>query len=99
MNYKEAFLESASGYMMPFSVEENEEVKIILPYGEQMHPTKGVKFFHHGVDFAVKEKPLYAMATGMVIGVTIRNTSWFAMGSMMLHTRIFPHRMSLMVKL
>ena len=40
MNYKEAFLESASGYMMPFSVEENEEVKIILPYGEQMHPTK-----------------------------------------------------------
>lgn len=69
MNYKEAFLESASGYMMPFSVEENEEVKIILPYGEQMHPTKGVKFFHHGVDFAVKEKPLYAMATGMVIGV------------------------------
>ena len=55
MNYKEAFLESASGYMMPFSVEENEEVKIILPhYGEQMHPTKGDKLFHQGVELAVK---------------------------------------------
>lgn len=68
-NYKDMLLESASGFMMPFALETNEDVQVVLPFGEQNHPTKGGKFYHNGVDYAVKDKPLYAIATGMVIGL------------------------------
>jgi len=69
---KELFLESPSGFMMPFAAgegEETEEVEISLGYGEQVHPNTGEKFFHHGVDFVCPHKPLYAIASGTVIGV------------------------------
>lgn len=68
-NYKDMFLESESGYMMPFAVESDEEVQVVLPYGEQPHPTQGGTFFHKGVDFAVSDRSLYAMATGLIIGI------------------------------
>ena len=61
-------MESASGFMMPFSLGEKEELKVILPYGEQTHPKTGERFQHQGVDYAVKDKPLYAIASGMIIG-------------------------------
>lgn len=67
-NYKDMLLESDSGYMMPFPLDENEELPTTLGYGKQKNPMTGQEFNHMGVDFAVKDKPLYAMATGMVIG-------------------------------
>lgn len=63
------FLESRSGYCFPFRVEEGDKVSVILDYGEQIHPKTGDKFFHTGLDFSVRNKPLYAIATGMVTGV------------------------------
>lgn len=67
-DYKDMLLESASGFMMPFALGEKEELKVILPYGEQTHPKTGERFQHQGVDYAVKDKPLYAIASGMIIG-------------------------------
>lgn len=67
-DYKDMLLESASGFMMPFALDEKEELNVILPFGEQTHPKTGEKFQHQGVDYAVKDKPLYAIASGMVIG-------------------------------
>lgn len=63
------FLDSRSGYVFPFTVEENDKISVILDYGEQIHPNTGEKFFHKGLDFSVRNKPLYAMADGMVTGV------------------------------
>lgn len=67
-DYKDMLLESASGFMMPFALDEKEELNVILPYGEQTHPKTGERFQHQGVDYAVKDRPLYAVASGMVIG-------------------------------
>ena len=69
MNKKDMFLESASGFMMPFAASEEEEVQVSLGYGEQTHPLTGEKFFHHGVDFITHGVPLFALATGTVIAV------------------------------
>lgn len=61
-------LASESGYMMPFALEEKESLPVTLPYGKQRHPRNNEEFFHQGVDFAVKGKELYAMASGMIVG-------------------------------
>ena len=68
MNYKDMLLESESGYMMPFAVYEEEELPTTLGFGKQRHPSTGQDFNHLGVDFAVKDKPLYAIASGTIIG-------------------------------
>lgn len=63
------FLESPSGYMLPFLLErEDETVEIMLPYGDQVHPRTGERFFHHGVDFVCDHLPLLAVASGLVVG-------------------------------
>ncbi len=67
-DYKDMLLESASGFMMPFALDDKEELNVILPFGEQTHPGSGEKFHHQGIDYAVKDRPLYAIASGMVIG-------------------------------
>lgn len=67
-NYKDMLLVSESGYMMPFALGEKESLPIALPYGKQRHPRTNEEFFHQGVDFSVKGKDLYAMASGMVVG-------------------------------
>lgn len=69
MNTKDLLLESASGFMMPFAATEDEEVQVSLGYGEQTHPLTGEKFNHQGVDFVAHDVPLFAVATGTVIGV------------------------------
>lgn len=62
-------LESASGFMMPFVLkEQDEDLQISLGYGEQKHPSTGETFKHNGIDLVCKGKPLYAMATGSIIG-------------------------------
>ena len=67
-NSKDMFLESASGFAMPYLAKEDEEVQISLGYGEQTHPKTGEKFNHRGVDLICRNLPLFAMATGTVIG-------------------------------
>ncbi|MDD5862620.1 MAG: M23 family metallopeptidase [Prevotella sp.] len=67
-NYKDMMLESANGYMMPFALGDEEELQETLGYGQQTHPQTGQQFFHHGIDYAVKGKDLYALADGLVIG-------------------------------
>lgn len=67
-NYKDMFLESPSGFSMPFELKDEEELHVILPYGEQTHPKTGEKFNHLGVDLAVKDKELWALASGSIIG-------------------------------
>lgn len=62
-------LESASGYMMPFEAKEEEEIQVLLGFGEQTHPKTGEKFHHRGVDFKAQGLPLYAIATGNIVGV------------------------------
>jgi len=68
-NKESLFLESASGFMMPFESNDDASSVLTLGYGEQTHPYTGEKFNHSGVDFAVKEKPLFAIATGIVSGI------------------------------
>lgn len=68
-NKESLFLESASGFMMPFESNDDASNVLTLGYGEQTHPYTGEKFNHSGVDFAVKEKPLFAIATGIVSGI------------------------------
>ena len=54
MHYtQEMILHSDSGYCMPFE-ERNGEVTMSLGYGKLKHPHTGESFFHHGVDFKVK---------------------------------------------
>lgn len=69
-DYKDMLLESASGFMMPYILQSgtNEELQVSLGFGEQTHPSTGEKFNHEGVDLVCKDKPLYAMATGTIIG-------------------------------
>lgn len=66
---QEMFLESASGFAMPFALSEGEEIQISLGFGEQTHPLKGEKFFHQGVDIVCKSRPLVAIATGIIVAV------------------------------
>ena len=61
-------LASESGFMMPFELIEDEELPTTLGYGKQKNPMNGEEFNHLGVDFAVKDKPLYAIASGIIIG-------------------------------
>lgn len=69
MHYtQEMILHSDSGYCMPFE-ERNGEVTMSLGYGKQKHPHTGESFFHHGVDFKVRNYLLSAVATGKVTGL------------------------------
>lgn len=64
------FLESPSGYMLPFLLErEDDDMEVLLPYGEQVHPHTGQRFFHHGIDLTCSHLPLLAVASGIVVGV------------------------------
>ena len=54
---KDMLLESDSGFMMPFELDENNSVPVILDYGQQTHPNTGEMFFHKGVDFALLKSP------------------------------------------
>lgn len=67
-NTKEMLLESASGFAMPFLASEDEEVQVSLGYGEQVHPRTGEKFTHRGIDLICKDMPLFALASGVVVG-------------------------------
>lgn len=66
---EEMILQSKSGYCMPFEEQPGKEVAMTLGYGEQIHPSTGEKFFHHGLDFMVNHYPLSAVASGTVSGV------------------------------
>ncbi len=66
---KEMFLESPSGFVMPFPGDEEHDMPIILGYGEQIHPNTNQKFHHSGIDLACQNQPLFAMASGSVIGL------------------------------
>ena len=65
---KDMLLESQSGFMMPFASADDEEIQITLGFGEQRHPVTGELFNHRGVDFVCHDKPLFALATGVVVG-------------------------------
>ena len=66
---KEMLLESQSGFMMPFEADEEHEVSISLDYGEQTHPMTGQMFNHRGIDLVASHVPLFAVASGTVIGL------------------------------
>lgn len=66
---KGMFLESASGFMMPFACTEGTEVVATLLYGDQVHPLTGTKFFHTGLDLVADHVALYACATGVVVAI------------------------------
>lgn len=69
MDYtQEMNLASASGYCMPFE-ERDGDVRLLLSYGEQVHPKTGEKFFHQGTDFATNRYILMAVADGTVTGI------------------------------
>ena len=65
---KEMFLQSATGYCMPYSADECEPVPT-LGYGEQVHPQTKEKFFHHGMDLTANGATLLAVASGTVTGL------------------------------
>ena len=65
---KDMFLQSASGYSMPYSADDCEP-KPLLGYGEQVNPNSGEKFFHHGLDVTANNVKLLALATGQVSGL------------------------------
>ncbi|MCH5310927.1 MAG: M23 family metallopeptidase [Prevotella sp.] len=69
MDMKDMLLESASGFMMPFAAAEDEEVQVSLGFGQQKHPMTGEQFVHRGVDFIAHDVPLFALATGAVVGI------------------------------
>lgn len=73
-NYKDMLLESESGYMMPCSLREDEDLPTTLGYGKQKNPKTGEDFVHQGVDLLVKDKPLYAVASGYIIGMGQNST-------------------------
>lgn len=66
---KEMFLESPSGFVMPFPGDEEHDMPVLLGYGEQKHPNTGQMFHHSGIDLACQNQPLFAMASGSVIGL------------------------------
>ena len=51
---EEMILHSDSGYCMTFEEPRGKDVELSLGYGEQVHPTTGEKFFHHGIDFKAR---------------------------------------------
>ena len=57
-NYKDMLLESASGYMMPFPLEEKDNIQATLAFGEQNHPLTGEKFFHKGMPLPQVSSPV-----------------------------------------
>lgn len=63
------YLESPSGFMMPFVNEDESDVEVMLGFGEQIHPKTGAKFDHNGVDFICSHLPLFACATGSIIAL------------------------------
>jgi len=65
---QEMFLQSESGYCMPYSAEECDP-KPLLGFGEQKDPKTGKTFFHHGLDLTANGAKLLAMATGKVSGL------------------------------
>lgn len=65
---KDMLLESQSGFMMPFEADEAHEVSISLDFGEQSHPMTGHPFNHRGIDLVADHLPLYAVASGTIIG-------------------------------
>lgn len=71
LNKQEMMLESPSGYMMPFAsdIENDGGVQITLNYGDQTHPMTGEQFVHHGIDFVANHVPLYAVASGSIVGI------------------------------
>ena len=73
MRTHEMILESASGFMMPFAAGDDEEVQVSLGFGEQTHPMTGEKFNHRGVDLICPHRPLYAIASGTVVGAGTDN--------------------------
>lgn len=70
---QEMILKSPSGYCMPFE-ERNKDVEMSLGYGKQVHPTTGVEFFHHGVNFSAPHYLLSAVASGTVSGIGTDST-------------------------
>ncbi len=66
---KEMLLESPSGFFMPFPGNEEHDVEISLGFGEQTHPATGQKFNHSGIDLIASHLPLFACATGTIVGV------------------------------
>lgn len=64
----EMLLESDSGFMMPFALDETEQPQITLQFGDQINPLTGQKFYHTGIDMLCYGRPLFAMATGIVVG-------------------------------
>ena len=70
MHYtKDMLLESQSGFMMPFEADDDHEVSISLDFGEQTHPMTGQRFKHRGIDLVAPHIPLYAVASGSVVGL------------------------------
>lgn len=70
MENKDIFLESSSGFMMPFiSDDDRETTEIMLGYGDQTHPHTGMTFHHSGIDYVCPHMPLLAVATGTVVAV------------------------------
>lgn len=69
MDKKDMFLESPSGFMMPFVLPDGEEVQQLLGFGGQTHPQSGESFDHKGIDFVADHVPLLAVASGTVVGV------------------------------
>lgn len=69
MDYnQDMILMSKSGYCMPFD-DHGGQVDMLLPYGEQRHPSSGEMFFHHGIDLKAHFFMLSAVADGRVSGV------------------------------
>lgn len=66
---KDMLLESPSGFFMPFPGDAENDIEVSLGYGEQTHPATGQKFNHTGIDLLADHKPLFAVATGAVVGV------------------------------
>ena len=67
---KDLLIPSDSGYCFPFMPGKDDNISIILDYGEQINPSTGQKFNHTGVDLSIRKGcPLLACADGMVTGV------------------------------
>ena len=82
---EEMILHSDSGYCMPFEEPRGKDVELSLGYGEQVHPTTGEKFFHHGIDFKARYYILSPVASCRA-GETTRYTA-FARQSVTAGTR------------
>lgn len=68
INKKDMLLESPSGFMMPFPGDGEHDVEISLGYGQQTHPATGQPFHHNGIDLIASNVPLFACASGAIVG-------------------------------